>query len=150
MSLPRSAQLAGCRPRLQTQDADPASLTPTLLEIGAARWKDARSLGELHVAGWACCGQGCNSFRRIKGLACDVGGGDRGTEVEQGSKRPSPHYEKSRVGSVLPSFRGPRDSLRAGATSRAKGVGISMGHFRKPDSKPQHVKKHSSPSSRQP
>lgn len=66
----------------------------------------------------------------------------------QGSQKPGLRYEKSQVGrraSFLPSFRRPRNSPSAGASSRAKGVGISTGHFRKPDSMFQHVKAQGSP-----
>ena len=56
--------------------------------------------------------------------------------------------KSGREACFLPSFRRPRNSPRAGASSRAKGVGISTGHFRKPDSTSQHVKAQGSPPSR--
>ena len=95
---------------------------------------------KLHVAASVSRGQRCNSCLRIKGSVREAGGGDKDTGGQR-SKRPSPRYtEKARSPVVLPSFWRPRDSRRAGASSGAKGVGISVGHFRKPSPTPQHVK----------
>ena len=122
--------------------------TPSLPASPRVRALERHAETKLHVAASVCRGQRCNSCPRINGSAREAGGGDKDTGG-QGSKRPSPRYpEKARSPVVLPSFRRPRDSRRAGASSGAKGVGISMGHFRKPSPTPQHVK--AQPSSKRP
>lgn len=108
---------------------------------------------KFHVAWPVCCGPGRNSFLRIKVSARDVGDGDRGTEAGWGRVPKGRDFATKKVrsgGVLLPSFRRPRNSPRAGASSRVKGVGISTRHFRKPDSTAQHVKAHCSAPGRRP
>lgn len=102
---------------------------------------------KLHVAASACRGQRCNSCLRIKGSVRQAGGGDKDTGGGGGrgpkGRRLAIRKKPDRSLCFLP-FGGPGDSRRAGASSGAKGVGISVGHFRKPSPTPQHVKAQSS------
>lgn len=126
MTLPRFGQFGSHRPL----DSDPAGFTRDGLKCLAPGGWAPKGENE-HVAGSVCSGQGCNSRERSKPrrVTLEVGSGAHWGTAPKG-RRPRAEGGGGKEGpaGALPSFRRPPG--RAAPLLRAKGVGISRGHFR--------------------